>query len=389
MRKIVTFLVGVLTVTQNLAATTMNKQASPLELSAKALYSDNINPTNDADNGASVLALAANGQFTQHIDGWWWQLDYAAQTEKLQLDSDDVTQTDSYQQGHIGIVSRWYLGKAWYLDAGAKVQQQDERIGSGLSQLRRDIVIADSRRSDEYHAELVYGQDVSSRNLTLSYTHKNLDYADNNSYSNLFDINQQTIAAHFTFAMSSASRFVLFLEHQQDNYDVASRVDSRMQRAMVGMDWQPSGTSSLSILVGQYQRQPQGGDATHGVTWQMSYQYAPRDGLQTTITSSKSSVAGENELASDSLRQQWQINMHYLYSDQWHYGWQGQFSHTDYLEQTASRSITVRNLSLWMKLNLRDYQHVVLDIGHRQSDESTGLFDYQQNEVSISWQYEF
>jgi len=367
----------------------IDKKASPLELDVSGYTTDNFNPTLDNGRRASLVGLSAQGKLVNINDVLSLQAKYAANYQEAKLDSTTLTKTKNFLSTELGLLARAYLQKEWYVDAGINYAKKDELLGTGISKLRKNVTSADQQTNTTAFAGITYGSDTANRNISLTYTQSNIEYANINNYSSLFSFTQQTLAANVKFKLSSATHFIFFVEHQQDNYDAISRDDSAMQRIMAGMDWQPSGSSTITALVGKYQRSPDLADKTSGLTWQLSYQYNPRDDFKMQLSSTQSSIAGESESSTNSVKQQWQLQADYFYNSLWNYGVNVLSSQTEYKESLGKRTFDETFVKLFMNYQHRKYSGAQLYIGHRSAKESTNIIDYQQNEVGISWHSKF
>jgi len=367
----------------------IDKDASPFESNLTGYTTDNFNPTLDTSHRASLLGLSAQGKLVTIKNALTLQVNYSADYQKAKLDSDSLTNNKSFLSTDLGVLARLYLQKEWYVDTAINYSKKDQLLGTGISKLRKNIISADQQTQTNALVGITYGGETSSRSISLTYSQTDTNYANINNYSSLFSFTQQALIANIKFKLSSATDFILLIEHQQDDYDAITRDDSTMQRIMAGMNWQPSGSSKITALIGKYQRTPDVADKTSGLTWQFSYQYSPRDDFKVQLSSTQSSIAGESEISTDSVKQQWQLQTDYFYNSLWHYGFNGVSSQTDYKEALGKRTFDEKFVKLFTRYQFRKYNNVQFYIGYRSAKESTNIIDYQQNEVGLSWHYKF
>jgi len=367
--------------------TLIDKEASPLKINFLGYTTDNFNPTLDNTYHASLIKLSAHGKLVTINNALSLQANYAANYQGAKLDSNTLTKSNDFYSTEFGLLARLYLQKELFLDALVSYEKTDELPGTGISKLRKNILFSDEKTQVNALLGITYGSDIASRSMSLTYSQIDSEYADINSYSSLFSFTQKTLTSNIKFKLSSATHFILFIEHQQDDYDALSRDDSTMQRIMVGMDWQASGSSTIKALIGKYQRNPNIADKTSGLTWQLSYQYSPRDDFKIQLSSTQSSIAGESELSTNSVQQQWLVQADYLYNSQWHYGLNAVTGQTNYKESQGKRTFDEALIKLFTSYQFRKYSRVEFYLGDRSVKESNNIIDYQQNEVGLSWYY--
>lgn len=385
----VLFIIILLAISAFSVADNLNKNASPLKVDLAAQYSDNFNPTLKNKATAAAFILSVEGELVSVYDALWLQAKYSGEYTKANIDKKSLTNTNSFAQSEFSFLGRLHLLKKIYFDASLEYKQEDELFGRGLSKLRLNIVDADKKKQSNALFGITYGGDADNRSITLNYQQLDTQYSDINIYSQLFSLLQKKLSLNIKFKLSSNTRFIALLEQQNDNYDALLRDDSDKQQIMLGMDWRPSGISTLSFLMGKYQRVPNKADKTTGLIWQLLYKYDPRDDLHFIFSSSQSSIVGESAIASDSVQQQWQLFANYLYSSQWRYYAKLALSNTYFQEVTNSHSLKDNYMDVGVNFNIQNYHHIKLSLNYRNVKDSNGTIAYQQNEASIHWLYDF
>lgn len=368
--------------------TVINPEASPLELSASANYTDDLNPTDNVDNKAYGLSLSAQGKLVAKGQGSWFMADYAANLEKFKVseDSDMFSDDQDFNDYRIKLLGRFFFADAWHLDTQIQHRTDTQRYGKGISQLRNNVFDTDRLSENSAAFTLVYGNDTSSRFVSLKLFALEQSYNNNNDYAAQFDMESQGAELDLAFRQSSVSSLLLKLEGKKEDYDSILRDDSNVYRALIGADWQPTGVSKLKVLLGMYWREFDTQESNSGLSWSFDYINKPTESWSVALSSSRLSQASNSELTSDSVRQDLGLNIDYIYSSQWGFGTYYSFAQTEYEEPLGVRELEENKGGVSISLGLKKHSKVKLSLGTDSVSSSDGLIDYRQNEARLSWQ---
>ncbi|WP_088328876.1 hypothetical protein [Lacimicrobium sp. SS2-24] len=369
--------------------TEYDKNTDKLVLSNALLATDNINPLKSEDKSALGWQLDAHGALVALGEGQQYKLLYGATLNQWQQQPASLLQDNSFFQGEIAAHGRWHLSQAWQLNGSAGYQHTDQMPGTGLSRLREDIVATDSRKYSDAQLGLSYGHDASARRLSLNYHHGAVRYSGDNAYLDEFELDQTTLTGTIAFRLSAATRFILELENQQDDYLAVTRFDSDKNKVLAGIEWDYSGLTRIKALVGAYKRETEQRPDTDGSAWQLSLNYRPREDTGIRIESSQDSVAGDSELASDSRMRSLLLELTYRYSQLWQWGLLLNTSETRFEEAVQVRFLDEKLARVWVALALQQQHQFRLSLQYKDNQLSDNTVDYQQSQIMASWQYRF
>lgn len=369
----------------------IDSKASPFEFTTSLELTDNINPTLDQESAAFGGGFKPKGKLVTSGEGYQIMLEYAASFEQFKL-ADEATNFANEQnftsyQG--ALLSRLFIGESWTMDIDLAHAVEQQKYGSGISKLRQNVLLADELTTDHAALSMIYGKDSSERMLSFEIATNNFDYGNNNAYAEMFSYSQQALYLHMSFRQSSLSRWIVKLEGSEEDYDSVLRSDSRIVRALLGLNWQLSGKSALQILIGGYKRENDGQDANSGFSYLVDYSYAPDDNFKVDFRSGRTSVIAESESATNSIRTSAELEGSYIFSQLWQSKLKIGSVNTEFVEVAGSRELD-ENFAEWtVVLSLKSYSNLSLKAGLRDVSSTDDSIDYQQQEVSLSWQYSF
>ena len=369
----------------------INTNASPLDVGIGLLATDKLNPTLNEESEALGLALNAKGQLNHTGEGHWFSIRYDGSIERFSLSEDSVIQEDEqdFVSYRAAILSRLFFSENWHLDTEVQHERRDQKFGFGLSNLRENVLIADEKTQNSASINLVYGADTSNRFISLKYSNTDVSYADNNDYSLLFDYKQQALELNVSFRQSSLTRWLVRIEASEDDFSSQERVDSRLYRALFGINWQPTGKSTLEALIGLYQRDFDDNETDSGLSWSLDYRYRPREDILFKLGSSRSSVVGDNELALSTVFSGIDSELTYFFSEQWNVAAVIEFASTEYEETISSTELNEVAAGVKLTLALKSYNKLNLLLGTRDVNASDDSVDYEQKEIELNWRYQF
>ena len=369
----------------------INQQASPLIISASAILVDDINPTTLEEIAAYGVGLTSNGQLVTGGEGVQFLIDYAANIEAYDL-SDKNNAFEDKQNFHdyqIRLLSRFFIAKSWHFDAEVSLSQEIQRFGVGISQLRTDVLEADQLRHNNATLTMVYGNDLSSRFISLKVFANDDTYEQNNAYSTLFNMTQQGAELNVAYRQSSITSLLFRMSAVVDDYDSVTRDDSHLFRTLLGLKWQPSGKSTLEALAGMYWRNYSEQNSNSGLSWLINYSLEPTENWLIKINSARFSDVSNNEFTSDSIKQNIVFDINYQYSEQWKIGINGKIEKTEFNELEQTTELDEAQANLYVTFGLKKHSQVSLICGNTSQSTSNKAIDYQQSQARLIWQLNF
>jgi hypothetical protein len=368
----------------------INKDASALDVSISTVYADNLNPTLVKDQNAIGVIFAPKGQLVAEGHASQFLVDYSASFERYKLRKDDVMlkSNEDFNDYRVKLLGRVFLAKAWHLDTHVQYLNQQQKFGTGISKLRTNVLQGDQLKQLSGAASLVYGNDTSSRFISLK-IHGNEDsYQANNDYSDLFNTSNRGAELNVVFRQSAATSFLLRMSGQHEDYESALREDSDVYRAMLGVGWRPSGKSILEVLVGRFWRESDS-RSNDGLSWSINYTLKPTENWKVTLNSARYSDISQSEFTTDSVIQDVHFNAQYNYSVQWRFGLAMHFENTEFNFVSNTTELDEKATSAYVSLILKDNNQIKLSAGKVDTFSSDNLIDYSQLEARLTWQLEF
>ena len=304
------------------AVQVVNKDASPLELSISTLFVDDLNPTIEKKLGAWGAVIVPKGQLVADYEGAQFLLDYSANLERFNLTDDTLLldEKQKFDSYNIKLFTRFFISQAWHVDAQIQHVDQTQRFGEGISQLSTDVLLADQLKQNRGEASLVYGNDSSSRYISIKAFSSKSNYEPNNDYSSSFDIAEQGLEFDVAFKQSSASSLLFRLAATDEDFISEDRQDSRVYQALLGINWQPSGKTKLEALIGMYSREFDSQDSSSGLSWIFDLNTEPTENWLVQVQSARNTGISKSELTSSSVEQNVALNFTFKASEQWHFG---------------------------------------------------------------------
>lgn len=367
----------------------IDPDAVPFSMSIGAQVTDNFNPTTVLESEANGYTVSIGGQLVNQSEGFEILLGYDAKNEGFSVDEQPQNEDDSFHSYSVMALSRLHFSKSWHIDAQIDYKNEKQQFGQGVSRLRNDVIRADEVSETQGTLALVYGNDVSSRYFAISASIEEEDFDDNNAYSSLFDITKTSLSFDSAFKRSSATRYLFRLKATDEDYDSELRDDGMVYTALVGMEWQPTGNTSLEALVGAFSQDRDGMSSNSGISWVFKYTGTPRDDFKFAIESARSAKTSELETTGNSVEQNLSVDLTYMFSDRWEFSGGVAFSETEFEELPSSRELDEFKAQLGITLAFTDYNSFTLLLEALDVSSSDDLIDYQQNTASLMWRYEF
>lgn len=373
------------------AVRVVNKDASPLGLSISTILVDDINPTIEKALGAFGTVIVPKGQLVATYEGAQFLLDYSANLERFKL-TDDTLLLDEKQQFNsfnITLFSRFFISQAWHVDAQIQHVDQTQRFGEGISQLRNNVLIADQLKQNRGTASIVYGNDTTSRYISISAFSSKSSYEPNNDYSSFFDIAEQGLEFDVAFKQSSASSLLFRLAATEEDFISDNRQDSRVYQALLGMAWQPSGKTKLEALIGMYSRDSDSQNSSSGLSWIFDFSTEPTENWSVKVQSARNTGISKSELTSSSVQQNLALDVTYKATEQWHFGVSLNAGNTEFEEVDGVSKLNEVRAGVNITLILKEHSKVLfkLDVDDQSFDDDS--IDYQQSEARLTWEVNF
>lgn len=370
------------------AVSVIEKDASPLELSIAGVYTDDINPTLDESFAAYGAVFAPKGKLVSSFEGAQFLLDYSAELGRYKLDDesaviDNKQDFDSYK---IKLLSRFFISRAWHLDAQIQHIDQIQHFGTGISQLRENVFKADHLKQNKAAASLVYGQDTSSRYISLSAFSSKTTYQPINTYSDFFDITQQGLELDLAFKQSDLTSWLFRLAVTDEDFVAVERQDSQVYQALLGINWRASGKTNLEALIGMYSREFDSQDANSGLSWVLDFTTEPTKNWLIDIKSARFSGVSKSEITSSSVEQNVSLNITYKASERWHFGMSLSAGKTEFDLVESTSELNESRAEVNVSLLLKQHSKILFSVGVNDQSFDDALIDHQQGEARLTWQ---
>lgn len=368
----------------------INKDASILEISSSALYTDNINPTVNGQSAATGVSITPHGQLIATPTYVWFVLDYRAELQQYRLNDNYLLSKNQRFNGYQGsLLARVFLADAWHVDAKFEHNNQTQQYGSGISRLKSNVLEADQLQTNTASARLVYGSDTSTRFVSVNAGIKQDTYQENNSYSALFNAKQQFVEANLSYRYSEASKIAMQVTSKKDDYEAVSRDDSELIEALIGVEWSPSGKSRLQLMIGKYQRTFDTAKNSSGVAWNGVFDYAPREDLLISLGTSRTSGSSISETTTDSVTQTVRAKVAYMYSNQWQFTLGASSANTQFKNNEGVFELDEQQGQAELILEMNDHSKATLAFALQDVATNDPAFSFRQNKVGMTWHYSF
>lgn len=369
----------------------IDKEASPLEVTAGLVTSDSLNPLISDATDATGYLLAAEGSLVTVQESMWLQFDYGGTYEDYSLEDDVIGFDDSqdFYKYNVRILSRTYVHDALTVDVQASHEKRQQKYGEGITRFQDDVLSVDTLTRNFAETTWVWGRDPKNTAIQFAARWQKDSYDDANDYADLFEFSQIGFEIEGRYALSEATRFLARFSARQDDYVSDERVDSDVYRALVGIDWSITGKSSLNFLIGGFQRDSADENDNSGFSWDIRYQYTPSDRNVLTLSSKRISTVSEVEFSSDSIDVINAIDWQYVISEIWNVGFKLNWLDKELEGLNSSRTIEQLDLEFAIGFNMSSFHKIELAASRRDVSSSDNSVDYTQNEVMLLWSYAF
>ncbi|WP_100644217.1 outer membrane beta-barrel protein [Alteromonas facilis] len=391
MRRFLCIAAGLLAMSAHAQLANIDKSASPFTFQAGSVYNDAINPSYLGGSEGYGVSLEANGTLVSTQESVWWQFDYGAAYDRYQLQEEqlDFDESQDFYAYNVRIQSRAFVHEAFTVDVVAEHRKSEQKYGEGISRFQNNVLSIDTLSRNRAEIIAVYGRDPNHNSITAELFWQKDSYDDVNPYASLFDLSQQGALAQVKLMVAGKIGFLARVSITDDDYESNERVDSRLYNALVGIDWTLSGKSSLRVLLGGFQRDAEDGQDRSGFSWDVSYDYSPSDYQAISLTTKRTSAVSEVAFSSSSVDVTHGFNWRYAIDEIWF--WQANMSwlEKDINADDLTRTLEQFDAGFTLGYNLRSFSHIMLGVTRRDVSSSDNTVDYAQNEVRLSWLYEF
>lgn len=361
-----------------------------LTVSLSGSYIDNFNPTLAESISSAGAQVSAFGSLVTKGEGFYVGLDYAAseQFNFTQRSDENFDGDQNFTQATANIYSRIFVTHDLAFDASISHTHADQPFGQGLSRFRNNVLTTDTLNSTQLGGTLIFGKETATRYITLGVRTREDRFENNNAYSTLFNLSQQVAELNILFRRS-ATGLALKFDVTNDDFEQASRIDSTMYRALVGLDWQATGKSKLRALIGQFWRDVERGNNDSGLSWQVDYEHSPREDITLTMSSARISQESELEFATNSIIETYVGGLTYQYSTQWSYAVNVNFRTTDFVAVEDIAGLDEFIANTFVEAQIKDHSRLRLQYAFQNVKNEDSSIDYRQNEVRLTWFYAF
>ena len=369
----------------------IDKNASPLEVSVGVTSNDSLNPLITDNTKAYGYVVNAKGSLVAINESTWWQFDYQGSYEDYQLSDESLgfDESQDFYTYNVRILSRTYVHESLTVDIQGGHQQERQKYGEGITRFQEGVLSADTLTQNFVESTVVYGKDPKNTAVSVTLRWQEDQYDDVNDYAQLFEVSQLGLVVEGRYALSGATRFLARFSARQDDYVDLTRVDNDVYRALIGIDWTISGTSSLNFLVGGFQQNSAGDNDRDGFSWDIRYQYTPTDKSVLILSSNRISALSEVEFSSESVDEMYAVNWQYTVNDIWDFVLRLNWLDKELEDLGVTRNIDQFDFEFDLGFSLSRYQKIHIGALRRDVSSSDNSVDYTQNEVNIRWSYAF
>jgi hypothetical protein len=369
------------------------KEIKPLQVKTSIGVNDNVNPTIVGEDSAAYGAeIGLFGRIYSNNEGYSVALDYSGDFTRYFVEDETVLQNDDeydFTNANLRLSANFYLSDLYELQTEAVHSITTEKLGTGISRFREQIINPDVLNYSRVSSTFVYGKENFNRQLFITAEFSNFDYGDNNSYSPLFNYTHATVRAGLKFRKNSRLTYITQVQIIDEQYESNLRLDNVLYSALAGVEWTATGKSFLYVLVGGYHREIENRDPSSSFTWYVTYEYDPREDIAFKFESARTAVTAFDEVAIDTIQEDHIAKAEYFYSKQWKFSASYQLVNSKFTEGERARTLKEDFASLGVQLATSSHNDIFFNIGRNSTALSDNSVDYEQNEVRVTWQRSF
>jgi hypothetical protein len=374
----------------------INPDAEKFVVSTSVQYLDNYHPHQIEGINATALSAGIDGKIVSMYESVWLQAAYSGNYTQFKLDETKLALDNKFGQYNVSLLGRFFMGNKWYVDLQATHRDVDYLFGTGISKLRPATLIADSESTNKVEAALVYGNGINSsessssrRFIRLGFSHLKQDFADKNSYSNLFDLTRDKAELGLSLKLSDISQLEMSFEFENVDFVDDSQLDNDVYRFLLGVEWQGTGQTRLKFLVGGYKRIYQSTSNNQGFLAELDAKYTPLSNLSITLKGSQSTTTGVVENALDTIIKSAKLAVNYGYKEHIAFIATAQVSNTLYAQIGEDQTSAESSIGIVSKVSVSDYSSVSLVLQKESLENNFLSLDYVQNKVELNCRYAF
>jgi hypothetical protein len=378
------------------AENNIDPDAEKFVVNTSVQYLDNYHPRQRDGVRATALSAGIDGKLVSMFQSVWLQAEYSGNYTQFKLDETELALDDNFGQYDMSLLGRFYMGNKWYVDLQGTHRDIDYLLGTGISKLRPETLISDSESTNKVEAALVYGNGMDSSDtgasrkfLRFGFSHFKQDYADNNVYSNLFDLTRDKVELGLSLMLSDITQFETSFEFENVDFVDDSQLDNDVYRFLLGFEWQGTGQTRLKFLVGGYKRIYQSTSNNQGFLAELDAEYTPLKNLSITLKGSQTSTTGIVENAIDTIIKSARLAINYGYKEHVAFIATATVSNTQYEQIGENQTSAESAISIVSEVAIYDYSTVSLILQRESLKNDFLSLDYVQNKVELNCRYAF
>ncbi len=375
------------------AENNMNPNAEKFVLNNSVHYIDSYYPRFSDVISATALSAGIEGKLLSMHERVWLQTSYSGAHTQFKLDENELDLDDKFSQYNIALLARIFMGDKWYVDLQGRHRNEDYLVGTGIAKLRPANPISDSVSNNEIAASIVYGGGTNNatakRFIKFGLSHFDQDYADKNSYANLFDLTRDMAEIELSFKLSEITEFETSFIFEQVDFVDDSQLDNDVYRLLLGFKWQGTGQTHLKLLVGGYKRVYQSQFDNQGFLAELDAQYTPLNNITIVLKGSQTTTTALVENALDTTITSVNIDINYKYKEHIDFIARASVNNTRYDQVVGDQTSSDSAVSFVSEVSFYDHSTVSLVLQRESLEYDSLNLDYTQNKVQLNCRYAF
>lgn len=342
-------------------------------------YNDNI--TSAETNAQSSALLRVNPALAlEYAEGGdTYQLGYAGSFTRYQDSSED-----NYNQHELLAQAAQYYGERAESRVKAAVLWSADPRGSTDRAISTE---PDRFRTSSVNGLFAYGSKAATGRIEVEAGYRNKRYQNNQTFTAGSDLDALDLAGRFFYRVAPKTRAFVELRNTDLDYVLAtSTQDGAERRAMLGLDWEATASSTGVFKLGVLNKNFDNAatDDFTGLSWEGALIWEPTSytevELQTARLTTDSSGVGD-----------YIVNV--VGGVDWTHKWSGRVSHKlgyEYINSKyrgASRQDDIQTLKAGLAYEFRRWMTVSADYSHGRRNSNTAGYDYSKNVVMLNAQF--
>jgi hypothetical protein len=366
-------------------------QADPLALVVELSlqHTDNYHPRVVEGISAYNSSVGMSGKLVSQNDLLWFQASYSGKVDQYHISQEDIDFEDTFAKYKVQLLTRFFISNSWQLDLFVDKEYQDELLGTGISSHRMGITQADSYDVKQLGGTVYYGRKQSAHHISIAYSSSEQVFDSPNFYANLFDIDKDSVGFEYTYRISKDTNFDINVEYQDIGYAAQNIPDSQLYQVLTGFEWQGTGKSKITALLGAYQRTFLLAESNQGLIWQLDAEYQASERLTLKLVTSRSSQDSTDELSPASLVSRLAGQALFQYQEHITLGAEFVWSSNEFERQQLEMSSQESMVGVSARLQMLAHSKLMLRIQKNTVEDTVLYLDYQENRVELSWLHDF